>query len=146
MAWIIYDNFVLAQHNGAALDLDSDADIKVMITTDSYSPAKATHDFLADDAGTNEVTGSGYTAGGTALGSKTVALSTAVVTFDAANVTWSQNASGFANGRYAVLYKSTASDATAPLIAYADIGASKGNVAGDLTLEMSVAGIFTATN
>jgi hypothetical protein len=145
MAWIIYDSMILLQHNSAGIDFNTD-DINCMITTSTYTPAKATHDFKADV--TNEVSGSGYVAGGKALASKTVALSTAVVTFDAADLTWSQDGSGFGNGKYAVLYQSTssASGTASILIAYADIGSSKGNVAGDLTLEMSAAGIFTATN
>jgi len=145
MAWILYDNMILLQHNSAGIDFDTDT-INCMITTSTYNPAKATHDYRADV--TNEVSGSGYSAGGKALASKTVTLSTAVVTFDAADVTWSQDGSGFADGKYAVLYQSTSSaSGTADiLIAYADIGNSKGNVAGDLTLEMSAAGIFTATN
>ena len=144
MAWVIYDNMVLLQHNGGAIDFDTDT-IKCMLVTDSYTPAKATHDYRAD-LGATEVSGSGYSAGGEALASKSVALSTAVVTFDAADVTWSQDAGGFADAKYAVLYKNTSSASTDGLIAYADIGSSKGNVAGDLTLEMSASGIFTATN
>jgi len=41
-----------------------------MLTTSSYSPAKDTHDFK--DYVTNEVTGTGYSAGGATLGSKTL--------------------------------------------------------------------------
>jgi len=144
MAWVIYDNMVLLQHNGGAIDFDTDT-INCMLLTSAYTPAKETHEYR-DDIGTTEVSCYGYSAGGAALASKSVALSTAVVTFDAADVTWSQDASGFADAKYAVLYKSTGSTATDGLIAYADIGSSKGNVAGDLTLEMSASGIFTATN
>jgi len=144
MAWVIYDNMVLLQHSGGAIDFNLDT-INCMLVTSAYTPNKATHDFRAD-LGATEVSGSGYSAGGAALAAKSVALSTAVVTFDAGDVTWSQNNSGFADAKYAVLYKSTASTATDGLIAYADIGSSKGNVSGDLTLEMSASGIFTATN
>jgi len=144
MAWVLYDNMILLQHNGGAIDFDTDT-INCMLVTSAYTPNKATHDYR-DDLGATEVSGSGYSAGGAALAAKSVALSTAVVTFDAGDVTWSQDAGGFADAKYAVLYKSTASTATDGLIAYADIGSSKGNVSGDLTLEMSASGIFTATN
>ncbi len=45
--------------------------IKVALTTSSYSPSQATHDYF-DDV-TDEVTGAGYTAGGATLASKTIA-------------------------------------------------------------------------
>ena len=56
--------------------------------------------FTAADASpayssTNEVSGTGYTAGGATLASQSYNEASGVATFDAANVTWSQNASGF---------------------------------------------------
>jgi len=56
------------------LDFDTDV-IKVMMTTDAYVPNKDTHDFR-DDV-TNEVTGTGYPAGGNTV--------TVTVTRDDAN-------------------------------------------------------------
>jgi len=50
------------------IDFDSD-DIKVMLTTSSYAEDLETHDYKNDV--TNEITGTGYTAGGAALTSKT---------------------------------------------------------------------------
>ena len=50
-------------------DWDTDT-IKVMLTTSLYTPDQDTHDFKNDV--TNEVTGTGYTAGGQALTNKTV--------------------------------------------------------------------------
>ncbi|MGB8275587.1 MAG: hypothetical protein WCF16_10010, partial [Alphaproteobacteria bacterium] len=80
MAWVLFDNFRLAAMNGNAVDLDTDT-LKVMLTTATYSPNQATHDFK-DDV-TNEVSGTNYTAGGAALGTQTVTLSSGTVTFDA---------------------------------------------------------------
>ncbi|MGB8275371.1 MAG: hypothetical protein WCF16_08915, partial [Alphaproteobacteria bacterium] len=65
-------------------------------------------------------------------------------TFDANDVTWLQSATGFSNARKAVLYKDTGVATTSRLIAYADFAADKGNVAGDLTLQMDAAGIITS--
>jgi hypothetical protein len=79
------------------------------------------------------------------LGSKTLTLAGGVLTFDAADVTWSQHATGFTNARYAVMYKSTGTPADDTPIAYADFSADKGNVSGDLVLQMDAAGIWTDT-
>jgi hypothetical protein len=140
-SWTLYDNFVLRQLNGNGVDLDTDT-IKAMIVTSAYTPSKASHVFRSSV--TNEVTGTGYTAGGIALGTKTVALASGVVKFDADDITILQNAAGFANGRTVVLYKDTGNPATDPLIAYGDMVSDKGNVSGDLTLIMDAAGIITA--
>lgn len=59
--------------NGA-LDLDTNT-FNVSLHTASYSPNKDTHDYF-DDV-TNEVSGTGYTAGGQALSSKTLTLTAA---------------------------------------------------------------------
>ena len=47
------------------------------------------------------------------------------------DITWSQDASGFEDARYAILYKDSGAAATSPLIAYADLGGDKGNKAGE---------------
>jgi len=51
------------------VDLDTDA-IKVMLCSSAYTPDRAAHDYKNDI--TNEVTGSGYTAGGATLANVTV--------------------------------------------------------------------------
>jgi hypothetical protein len=60
----VYANFKLKQNNGNAIDLTTAA-IKVMIVTNSYTPAAATHAFKSDLS--NEVSGTNYTARGTAI-------------------------------------------------------------------------------
>src|SRR6185436_15769925 len=57
-----------------SIDLDSDT-LKIALTTSSYSPNKDTHDFF-DDV-TNEVTGTGYSAGGATLTTKTLTATAA---------------------------------------------------------------------
>lgn len=148
-----FNKFLLTQMNGgqdttgsstagAARVVDFDTDtIKVMLTTSAYTPSATGH--AAKNSVTNEVTGSGYTAGGATLTSLSVTDSSGTITFDAADVTWSQNASGFTNARYAIIYKDTGVAATSTLIAYIDLGADKGNVDGDLILQFNAAGIIT---
>ena len=144
MAWVPYDSFLKKLFTQAdAIDFDdAGTTLKVMIATASYTPNRATHDFK-DDA-TNEVTGTGYTAGGNAVANKTVTVAANVVTVDADDpATWAENAAGFSNGRIAVLYKDTGTAGTSPLIAYHDFTVDKGNVGGDLTVQLDALGIFT---
>ena len=130
--------FLNALKNDLALDLDdTTADrFKVMLVTSSYTPDFGTHDFKADV--TNEVSGTGYTAGGESLTSVTLTQSGGTITFDADDVTWT---SSTITARGAVIYDdSLASD---PLIAYIDFGADKSSSAGDFVLSFNASGIFT---
>lgn len=122
------------------VDLDTDT-IKVMLCTSSYAPNQSTHKYKSDI--TNESSGTGYTAGGAILASKTVGTSGLVFTFDAADVTWS---SSTITARYAVFYDDTpATAATKPLICYWDFGQDEVSSSGNFTLTISGSGIFTIT-
>lgn len=148
MAWVAYHKFMenlFDQDN--AIDLnDADTSIKIMLVTASYTPTVASDDFISDvDAA--QVTGTNYTAGGNVINNKTVTLNTGTVTFDADNpATWSQSGAGFSNARYAVMYKDTGTNTTSPLICYHDFGSSKGNVDGDLSIQLSASGIMTLSS
>jgi hypothetical protein len=131
---VVYPQFKLKQNNGNAIDLDSDT-IKVMIVTSAYSYSAA-HDFI-NDANANEVSGTGYTAGGTTCAGVTLALDGATAEFIHNDQTITQNAAGFSNGRTFIWYKDTGNAATSPLIMYMTEGADFGNVAGDLILDGS---------
>jgi len=139
MAWVIYDNFKLGQENGAAIDLDTDA-LTIALLTSAYTPAAAT-DTLWSGISANQVSGTGYTAGGETVTGASVALLTGTVTFDIADQTWSQNAGGFSNARYVVIKRTS----DGRLVAYHDLGSDRGNVAGDFTVQMSTSGVFTKT-
>lgn len=61
---------------GSAPNIDFISDtIKIMLTTSSYTPNYATHDYK-DDV-TNEVSGTGYSAGGATLGTKALTVTAA---------------------------------------------------------------------
>lgn len=98
-----------------AIDFDTDT-FKVLLVTSSYTPDKDTHT-RGDDI-TNEVTGSGYTAGG-ATTTVTVTLDTAndKVTVGFSAVNWPTST---ITARGAVIYKSTGTAANDPLVAYMD--------------------------
>jgi hypothetical protein len=142
MASISFYNNATKDILDGTIDLDSDT-IKVSLHASTYTPA-VTHDFF-DDL-TNEVTGSNYTAGGATLGS--TAVTTVTVNdamYDAADTTWSAHASGFSTARYAVIYKSTGTDSTSPLIGYIDFTTDQDNVNNDLTIKWNASGILQLT-
>lgn len=137
MADVIYNSFKSKIMDGS-IDLDTDT-VKVALVTSTYAPDQDLHDFF-DDV-TNEVTGTGYTAGGTAMASKTVTTDTTdnEGVFDAADVTW---ASSTITARGAVIYKSTGTASTSALIAYLDFGADKSSSSGDFTIQWNSEGIL----
>jgi len=130
--------FLNALKNDLALDLDdTTADrFKAMLVTSSYTPNFGTHDFKSDV--TNEVSGTGYDAGGKSLTSVTLTQSGGTITFDAADLTW---ASSTITARAAVVYDDSLTND--PLIAYIDFGADKSSSAGDFVLSFNASGIFT---
>jgi len=80
-------------------------------------------------ATTNEVTGTGYTAGGNTLTISTNATSSGTTAFlDFADTTWS---SATITARGALIYKS---GGTNPAIAVLDFGSDKTSTAGDFTI------------
>ncbi len=137
MASFLYTSFATKLLNGGGIDLDTDT-IKIALCTSSYSPAK-THDFFDDI--TNEITGTGYTAGGATLGSKTVTQDDTNfrAVFDAADATW---ASSTLTARYAVIYKSTGTASTSPLIAVIDFGTDYVTVGSTFQVTFNVDGIL----
>lgn len=138
MASAVYNSAKQKLINGG-IDLDSDT-IKVALVTSSYTPNIDTHVFFSDV--TNEVSGTGYTAGGATLASVTLNIDTTndLVAFDAADVTWSTST---ITARGAVIYKSTGTGSTSPLLAYVDFGADKTSTAGNFTIQWNASGIMT---
>ena len=131
MASLVYTSFFedLAKAN---IDLDT-AVIKVMLVTSAYTENKDTHTKRSDV--TNEVTGTGYTAGGATV--------TATVTKDNTNdrldialagTTWPTST---ITARKAVYYVSTCTPSTDQLIAVNDFGSDVVTTAGTFTLNAS---------
>lgn len=137
MADLIYNYFKTHIMDGG-IDLDTDT-IKVALVTSTYTPNADTHEDFADV--TNEITGTGYTAGGAALASKTVSIDTTddEGVFDAADVTWT---SSTLTARGAVIYKDTGTAATSLLICYLDFGSDQSSSAGDFTIQWNSEGIL----
>ncbi len=184
-----------------SIDLDGDT-LKMALATSSYTPNKDTHDFFDDI--TNEVTGTGYSAGGATLGSKTLTLTAAnswavswasgtayavgdivipgtpnghlyrcivagtsdssgpsfptvsgatvvdntvtwaemgtnTVAFDCADISW---ATSTITARYGILYKSTGTASTSPVIGYIDFGTNVSSTAATFQITIHTAGVF----
>lgn len=100
------------------IDLDSDT-IKCALHTSSYTPNQDTHQFW-DVSVNNEVSGTGYTAGGATITTPSVTYTggTNTFKFDGDDVSWASNTT---TSRYAVIYDSTPGSSK-PLIAYVDFG------------------------
>ena len=137
MADVIYNTFKKNIMNGG-IDLDTDT-IKVALVTSAYTPNQDTHNDFADI--TNEVTGTGYTAGGATLGTKTVTQDDTdnEGVFDAADVTWS---TATITARGAVIYKSTGTAANDLLICYLDFVTDQSSSAADFIIAWNAEGVL----
>ena len=135
---VMYSNFPLKALTALISDFSASSKIKCMLCTSSYTPNQETHTVKTDV--TNEVTGTGYSAGGAYLTSPTVTEATKATKFDAADVAW---ASSTITARYAVLYDDAA--ANDPLILYVNFGADVASTNGTFTVQWDDSGIFTVT-
>lgn len=123
-------------------DIDSDV-LKVMLCTSSYTPDQDTHQYKSSV--TDEVTGTGYSAGGATLANVTVTYTgaTNVIKIDADDTSW---ATSTITARYAVIYDSTPStDATRPLLGYQNFGSDVISTAGTFLITWNASGLFTIT-
>lgn len=142
MADVIYNKFK-AGLLSATYNLGSGGDtIKVALVTSSYTPDQDSHDFF-DDV-TNEVSGTGYSAGGATLANKAVTQDNTdnEGVFDADDASW---ASSTITARGAVIYKSTGTAATSPLICYIDFTTNYSSTAGTFTITWAAEGIINIT-
>jgi hypothetical protein len=131
---------------GVPIDYLTDS-IKFSLHTSTYAPDIDVHDFF-DDA-TNELgTANGYTAGGIAIGTKTVVYTgaTNVTTFDMDDTTvvWTASGAGL-TFKWAVLRKDTGTASTSPLIGYIDCGAQTITAGNTFTITTGATGLFQAT-
>lgn len=118
------------------VDYDTDT-IKIALCTSSYTPDLDAHDFFSDI--TNEVSGTGYTAGGVTLASVAVTYDSTSnqVRIDATDPSWT---SASFTARYAIIYKSTGTASTSPLIGYIDFGQDETVSSGTFTIQFDTTG------
>ena len=122
---------------------NSTTTIKVALCTSTYTPNQDTHTFFSDI--TNEVSGTGYTAGGTAVVTRAISLDTGnnYIQLTGASVSWGSSASFTA--RYAIVYKSTGTASTSPLVGYVDFGVDTTVTNGTFTINWDATGIVRYT-
>ena len=116
--------------------------VKAMLCTSSYVPDQDAHQFKSDVTG--EVTGTGYTAGGAALTTKTLTYDAPsnTLTLDADDVTW---AAATITARYLVFYVDTGTASTSPLISYVDFGADVTSAGAAFTYQLPTTGLAQIT-
>ena len=135
MANTVFPSFKRDLLNGAvAPGTDT---LKVLLCTSSYTPSTA-HSKRSDI--TNEVSGTGYTAGGATVTGKTVTIVGGQGVLSAANPSWP---TATFTCRYAVLYKSRGGAASADeLILVIDFGVDQVISGTTFTLQWAAAGIL----
>jgi hypothetical protein len=122
-------------NNGAAINLEAE-DNKMALVQDGYTPDFNAHDFYADL--TNEVSGTGYTAGGKAYTGTELTISGGVLTYTSAAVAWT--GSTITNAMAAVGYADAVTD---ELIFLSDFVTAVSTTGGTLTVTPSGTGLFT---
>jgi hypothetical protein len=137
-------NFLGGEAGGDAFQMDYLSDtIKATLHTATYTPNIDTNEVFAD--ATNELgTANGYTAGGQALGSKTVSYNSTgnVTTFSAADFSWTASGGSLVFQHVVIWDDTIASD---PLIGYIDVGAQTITTGNTFTIDITASGLFTAT-
>jgi len=134
-----YNSFKKKLLDGSNINLASDT-IKVSLHTSSYTPNIDSHTVFSDI--TNEVTGTGYSAGGVALANKVVTQDNTndLAYFDADDASWPS--STIAAARYAVIRKDTGTASTSPVIGYVDFGADKATAGDTFLIQWAATGIL----
>ena len=113
--------------------------IKVALVTSAYTVNIDSHSNFSDI--TNEVSGTGYTAGGATLGTKTATQDNTNDrgVLDAADTTWTTST---ITARGAVLYRDSGTPSTSKLISYVDFGSDKSSSSTDFTIQWNASGIM----
>ena len=116
--------------------------LKLGIVDNVLTPATDDATPTWGDYSANEVsTGGGYPAGGITLTTVTWTEAAGTATLDADNVSITQNAAGFTDGYWAILYNDT--NATDMAIAFLDLGGPASEVAGQIDITWNASGILT---
>ena len=113
---------------GGTHDLDTDV-IKIALFTSSATLDASTTAYST----TNEVVGSGYTAGGNTLAGAAISLSGSTAIVDFSDTTWS---TATITARGALIYNSSKADRA---VAVLDFGGDKTSTSGDFTVVLPAA-------
>jgi hypothetical protein len=138
MATVLTNKFKDLLLNG---DIDMAADTFKIMACNQFTVNVATQDFISS-VSANQITATGYTAGGATLASKLVTRNNTDnrVYFDFANPTWT--ITGTMTAQIFVIYKDTGNAATSPIVAIIDKGAPQSRTDADFVLQLNAKGIF----
>jgi hypothetical protein len=129
-----------------AMDFDTGGDtFKLALITNAVPPTAALATPVWADLSANEVSGTGYTAGGAALANQSANEADGTASFDADDVTWAQaggGVGGLTGAYWAVLYDDTITDPADPLVLYVDMAGPVNNNDGPITVSWNANGIF----
>lgn len=126
--------------SASGLQLDGTDALKVPLVTDTFTPNFNSAHGLANL--TNEVSGTGYTAGGAAASTPTLVASGGYLTFDiTVDTAWTS--STFSSVRGAVPFNDTVTTPVADcLLCAVTFGADYSVTAGTLTIQWNASGVF----
>lgn len=141
-----YYNAFFSAFGGAGAQIDTEVDamkVALLQGSGSYTLSQANHDYFDDVVG-SEVSSSGYSAGGYALVSLDQAFTSNVWYWTAANPSWTGVTF---TTRYAIYYDGTGggTNATRPLMSFANFGADQSISAANFSLTHDAAGIVKVT-
>lgn len=120
--------------------LESEVDIKVLMVEDGYTPDYNAHNFR-DDL-TNEVAGTGYTAGGKLLTTTEITIAAGVLTYDGDDVSWTASTIPAAMAAVGYVARGGASSAD-ELIWLSDFVTAASTTNGTFTIQWNASGIIT---
>ena len=120
-------------------DWDTDT-IKCALATSGYTPDIDTHDFFNDVDGSFEISAASYTAGGKTLTTSAATYDTTSdqIRIDATDPSWT---SASFTAWVSVIYKSTGTSSTSPLIIYIDFGGAETVSSGTFSIQFDSTGI-----
>ena len=126
--------------NGAISWKPASDTFKAMLASNSYAIAIDTDDFQNDV--TNEVTGTGWSAGGVTLTSLSSLYDSTShqARFDAGDI--AATGTTLTGVRYVVVYKSTGTNTTSPLVSFVNAGADVSTTAGTLGVTWDATGVW----
>lgn len=139
---LTFEEFVL-QIGTESHNFSSDT-LKLGIVDNTITPTIGDTTPTWGDYSANEVgTGGGYVAGGITLTSVTFTETGGVATLDAANISLVQDASGFTDAYWGIIYNDT--NATDMAISFLEFAGPVSEVAGPIAINWSASGIATIT-
>ena len=137
----VFEEFSLDLGSGVH-DLSSDT-FKIAFIDNTTPPTAADATPRWADYSANEVSGTGYTAGGQAVDNVSYTEADGVATFDFDDEVFSQNGAGPTDIYWGILYNDTAASDQA--VGFIEMGGPVSMVAGDVTCAPNASGVLTVT-